>query len=104
MAMSKLTFGQPKIFVRTTSGEQADWTELGVIQANTLTPSDADEFVSEWAKTFQQPRDLSFSCRCTCRWKNKWARIRLLQQVGLLKRPKCTYRTIKRFSAKKNRY
>lgn len=105
MATTKITFGEPKIFIRTTSGEQDDWTELGVIKTtDTLCPEVADEFVSEWVKTFQQPRDLSFSCHITCRWKTKWARIRLLQEVGLLKRPKCTYRTTKRFSAKRNRY
>lgn len=103
MAFSGLTFGQPKIFIRTTSGEQADWTELSVVNADALSISDADEFVERW-KELYQPRDLSFSFHCTYRWKNKWTRIRFMQQVGLLKRPKCTYRTIKRFSAKRNRY
>lgn len=102
MAFSRLIFGQPKVFIRTTSGEQADWTEIGVIKMNdTLLSSDADEFVEKW-KELYQPRSFSFSM--TCRWKSKWAKIRLLQKVGLLKRPKCTYRTIRRFSAKRNRY
>lgn len=102
MAMTKLSFGEPKVFIRTTSGEQEDWTELGVIKMNdTLVPEVADEFVSEWVKALSKPTTISFSC--TVRWKSKWNRIRLLQQTGFLDKPKCTYKTVKRFSAKRNR-
>jgi len=102
MAMAKVTFGEPKVFIRTASGEQEDWTELGVIKTNdTLVPEEADELVSEWAKALSKPTSLSFSC--TVRWKSKWTRIRTLQEAGFLDKPKCTYKTVKRFSAKRNR-
>lgn len=102
MAMAKVTFGEPKVFIRTASGEQEDWTELGVIKTkDTLVPEEADEFVSEWAKVLSKPTSLSFSC--TVRWKSKWIRIRFLQEAGFLDKPKCTYKTVKRFSAKRNR-
>ena len=103
MAMTKFSFGEPKVFIRASSGEQEDWTELGVIKTNdTLVPEVADEFVSEWVKAFSKHTEISFSC--TVRWRNgKRAIIRVMQELGLLTKPKCTYRTVKRFSAKRNR-
>ena len=102
MAMAKVTFGEPKVFIRTASGEQEDWAELGVIKTkDTLVPEEADEFVSECAKVLSKPTSLSFSC--TVRWKSKRNRIRFLQEAGFLDKPKCTYKTVKRFSAKRNR-
>ena len=102
MAMSKVTFGEPKIFIRSASGGQEDWTELTAVKMNdTLSPVVADEFVSEWTKALSKPTPISFSC--TVRWKGKWPRIRLLQEAGFLDKPKCTYKTVKRFSAKRNR-
>ena len=103
MAVSSINFGKPKIFIRSANGEQEDWTEIVTINTKTdLSPEVADEFVPEWAKFLSNPVKLSFSC--TVRWKSKWTRIRLLQGAGFLTRPKCMYRTIKRFSAKRNRY
>lgn len=103
MATSSLKFEEPKIFIKYANGDVAEWREMGVIKADTLSPAIADEFVDEWKKTLKETQTLSFSC--TVRWTGgKWNKIRLLQQANILTRPKCTYRTVKRFSAKRNRH
>ena len=101
MATSSIQFGTPKVFVR--GGGEYEWTELGTVTMNeTLCPAVADEFVSAWKKTIDNPpAQLSFTF--TIR-NGKRARIRLLQQAGFLDKPKCTYKTVKRFSAKRNRH
>ena len=103
MATSSLKFEEPKIFVKFVNGEVVEWREMGVINADTLSSVIADEYVEEWKKTLKETQTLSFSC--TVRWTvGKWKKIRLKQQANILTRPKCTYRTVKRFSAKRNRH
>lgn len=82
--------------------EPAEWLKIGTLTRDDITLAEPDEKTKKWVK-FIQGRPIHFSG--TIRWiGGKWAKIRLLQKAGFLTRPKCTYRTIKRFSAKRNRY
>lgn len=89
------TFEPVKLFIKPCGQPEADWKELTteiISDSITITKETPDSHF---------PTRFSFTATINFTRKN---RIRLLQTVGLMKRPRCTYKTIKRDCAKRNRY
>lgn len=90
--------GQPaKVFIKRWGEPNEDWKELGVIKDDSVT------------LVLNEKDDPGFDFRYevggfefTFKFSRKTS-IRLQQALGLLKRPKFTYKTIKRDCAKRNR-
>ena len=87
------TFGPGKIFVKAT--DDHEWKELGTVKSDCLTVF--EEAVDQPIR-FKQVGTMSFPFTM-----KKRTRIRLLQMAGVLDKPKCTYKTIRRNCAKRNR-
>ena len=94
MSMGEELFGTPKLFIKPIGKPEADWKELvGPIVQDSIS-------ISEDVPDIYSPTRIRFTATVRISKKN---RIKLLQSVGLMKRPKCTYRTVKRNCAKRNR-
>lgn len=87
-------FTSANVFIKPIDKPEADWQELvGDIVRDSIT-------ITESASNPYSPATLNFTATLRISRKN---RIRLLKSVGLMKRPRCTYKTIKRKCAKRNR-
>ena len=90
----KELFGSPKLFIKPVSQPEADWQELvGAIVSESIT-------ISENRPDASRPTILNFTATLNINRKN---RIRFLKSVGFMKRPRRTYKTIRRDCAKRNR-
>ena len=97
MSMGEELFGTPKLFIKPIGKPEADWKELvGPIVSDSITISEKDDDAP--ALGYQTRHVFTATIRIS-----RKNRIKLLQSVGLMKRPKCTYRTVKRNCAKRNR-
>lgn len=86
--------GLGKIFLKPVGQPEADWKELTAeIISDSIT-------ITKEAPDSHFPTRFSFTATVNFTRKN---RILLLQTVGLMKRSRCTYKTIKRDCAKRNR-
>lgn len=88
-------FTPTKIFIKPADKPEVDWKELvGSIVSDsiTITREAPDPFV---------PTTLRLVATININHKN---RIRLLKSVGLMKRPRLTYETVRRDRAKRNRF
>ena len=84
----KLSSG--KVFI--CSGVSCEWREIGTVNNDSMI---VDEQRHKSPFTFGEV-SLTFTMK-------KRDRIRLLQEINILDRPKCTYKTIRRDCAKRNR-
>ena len=82
-----------RVFIKSCNTE-TDWKELvGSIVRDSITVSDC---VTEPYR----PTTLRFTATINISRKNK---IKLLKEVGIMKKPRCTYKTIRRDCAKRNK-
>lgn len=89
---SPLTMG--KCYIKRADNSLADWNELvGTVVSDSIT-------ISDDAPTPFHPTRLHFTATLNISRKDS---IQLLQSVGLMKRPRLTFKTIKRDCAKRNR-
>ena len=87
-------FETGKIFLKPIGQPEMDWQEIvGEVVSDSIT-------IREDAPDMNFPTRLNFTVTLRISRKN---RIRLFKSVGLMKRPRCTYKTIKRGCAKRNR-
>lgn len=87
-------FTPTKVFIKPFDKPEAGWQELvGDVVRDSIT-------IAEDAPDPYQPLHLRFTATFSISRKN---RIRLLKSVGLMKRPRLTYKTIRRDCAKRNR-
>lgn len=86
------------LFVKPWGEPSAEWQDLGTIvnDTTTLTPDGDGEGKSYIHFSVSGPFSFTFRLR----HKN---RIKIAQEFGFLKKPRCTYKTIKRDCAKRNR-
>lgn len=76
--------------------KKEDWDEV-MPEPIIATPFILSAPLPEGEPTFTK---WEFTCNVNVRYKSH---IRLLQELGILKAPKCTYKTIRRDCAKRNR-
>lgn len=87
------TFGPGKIFIK--ASDDNEWKEIGAVVSDGISlSSDSDDN----QRLFEPMGEFSFTFTM-----RKRTRIRMLQQCGILDKPKCTYKTIRRDCAKRNR-
>lgn len=84
-----------KIFLKPVDQPEMDWQEM-VGKA----VSDSITIIRESVPDKIKPTRINFTATFSISRKNS---IRLLKSVGLMKRPRCTYRTIRRDCAKRNK-
>ena len=87
-------FTPSKVFIKPKDQPEAEWQELvGPIIRDSIT-------IAEEAPDPYWPTHLQFTATFRISRKN---RIRLFKSIGLMKRPRLTYKTIKRDCAKRNK-
>ena len=83
-----------KIFLKPVDQPEIDWQEMvGEIVSDSIT-------IREDVPDMNFPTRLNFTATLSISRKNY---IRFLKSVGLMKRPRCTYKTIRRNCAKRNK-
>ena len=88
---------QSKLFLKPLGAPEIDWKEVSGELVNDSISMSAVKFEPEEPYRFGHYR-VSFHVNV-----KHMAMIRCLQNLGVLKSPKCTYRTVKRGCAKRNR-
>ena len=87
-------FTPAKVFIKPKDQPEAEWKEVvGSVVRDSLT-------ISESEPVGYNPTIIKFTAALHISRKN---RIRLFKSVGLMKRPRLTYKTIKRDCAKRNK-
>ena len=87
-------FTPTKVFIKPFDKPEADWQEfVGDIVRDSIA-------ITESTPNPHSPTTLNFTATLRISRKN---RIRLFKSVGLMKRPRCTHKTIKRDCAKRNK-
>lgn len=85
-----------EVMIKKWGEPSAEWKKLTGVSGDEITVTTRD-----WSSFYDMMRStgsLSFTLKVTGR-----SFIRLRQTLGFLKKPKCTYRTIRRDCAKRNR-
>lgn len=86
-----------RLFVKPWGVPCEDWQEIGVIEGST-TLVVKDESKAPYDIIYSIPTVFS----CAIKFSKK-QNVRIMQLFGLLKKPKCTYKTTRRFCAKRNK-
>ena len=87
-------FTPTKVFIKPVDQPEVDWQEIvGEVVSDSIT-------IREDVPDMNFPTTLKFTATLRTSRKN---RIRLLKSVGLMKRPRLTYKTIRRDCAKRNK-
>lgn len=87
-------FTPAKVFIKPVNQPEADWQEVvDSVVRDSLT-------ISESEPVGYNPTTIKFTATLHISRKN---RIRLFKSIGLMKRPRLTYKTIKRDCAKRNK-
>jgi len=87
-------FTPTKVFIKPFDKPESDWKEfVGDIVRDSIT-------ITESTPNPYRPTTLNFTATLRISRKN---RIRLFKSLGLMKRPRCTYKTIRRDCAKRNK-
>ena len=96
--------GRGKIFIKPIDRPEAEWQELsnGLIATDFIIEERGPEFIPV-PETGHNKIVLNFSIRLKASARKR-IMLQIKQMCGLAKRPKCTYKTIKRDCAKRNRY
>lgn len=83
-----------KIFLKPVDQPEMDWQEMvGEVVSDSIT-------IREDVPDMKFPTRLNFTATLNISRNNF---IRILKSIGLMKRPRCTYKTIRRYCAKRNK-
>ena len=101
MALSLISpsFGPGKLYIKSAANDVTEWQEVGATDALIIS-DEVQDTINSWAEVYQ-PKPIKFSF--TLKPMKRKAHIRLLQSCGVLKKPRCTYKTIKRDCAIRNK-
>lgn len=89
-----------KLFFKPSDQPEAEWQEVTCTSNSIVVEKWADDMADAWIEALRpEPMQFTFTLRG-----GRKAHIRLLQSFGVLKKPRCTYKTIRRDCAKRNKW
>ena len=97
--------GCGKLFIKPYGHPEADWQELsnGGLSSSDLIIEESEAPFDTILDTVHEKVEFSFTVRLNGS-APKRLKLQLKQEFGFAKKPKCTYKTIKRNCAKRNKY
>lgn len=97
-------FNRGKVFLKPAGGSEEDWKEItnGLVASNIIIEEGEPQFIPV-PETGHKKVVLNFTVKMKTAIRKR-TMLRLAQMFGFAKAPRCTYKTIRRDCAKRNKY